>query len=74
MAYPNITKFKAMSWEEKATSLDERAQRVEEIIRTREERVTFESTETMEAPQEVPVQNWNFLRTPGARERGTLFL
>jgi hypothetical protein len=74
MADPKITKFKAMSWEEKATSLDERAQRAEEILRTREERVTFESTETMEAPQEAPVQNWNFLGTPGARERGTLLL
>jgi hypothetical protein len=61
MVDPRITKFKAMSWEEKATSLDERAQRAEEILRTREERVTFESTETMEAPQEAPVQNWNFL-------------
>ena len=50
MVDPKITKFKAMSWEEKATSLDERAQRAEEILRTREERVTFESAETMEAP------------------------
>ena len=41
MANPKITKFKAMSWEEQVASLDERAQRVEEIPRTREERVTF---------------------------------
>jgi hypothetical protein len=54
---PRINKFKAMSWEEQATSLDERVQRAEKILRTREERVTFESTEMMEAPQEALVQN-----------------
>jgi hypothetical protein len=67
MVDPKITKFKAMSWEEQATSLDERGQRAEEILRIREERVTFESTKTMEALQEAPVQNWNFLGTSGAR-------
>jgi hypothetical protein len=69
MVDPRITKFKAMSWEEQVASLDERAQRAEEILRTREERVAFESIEMMEAPQEAPIQNWNFLGTPGARER-----
>jgi hypothetical protein len=74
MADPKITKFKAMSWKEQETSLDERAKRVEDILKTKEERVTFELPETMEAPQETPVQNWNFLGTIGARERGTLLL
>jgi hypothetical protein len=74
MADPKITKFKAMSWEEQEASLDERAQRAEEILRTRRERVAFKSAKMMEAPQEAPIQNWNFLRILGARERGTLFL
>jgi hypothetical protein len=50
MVDPKITKFKAMSWEEKAASLDERDQRAKKILRTREERVTFELSETVEAP------------------------
>jgi hypothetical protein len=70
-ADPRVTKFKAMSWEEKTTSLEKA---VQEILRAREERVTFESAETMEAPQEAPVQNWNFLETPGALERGMLLI
>jgi hypothetical protein len=66
---PKINKFKAMSWEEQVASLDERVQRAEEIIRTREERVTFELAKTMEAPQEATIQNWNFLRTPRCKVR-----
>jgi hypothetical protein len=74
IADPKINKFKAMSWEEQVTSLDERAQREKLIIRTREERVTFKSIETMESPLGAPVKNWIFFETPCARERGTLFL
>jgi hypothetical protein len=68
---PKVTKFKAVIWEEKTTSLEKEAQ---EILRTREERVTFESAKMMEAPQGAPVQNWNFLENPGALERGTLLI
>ena len=46
---PKIARFKAMSWEEKATSLEKTAQ---EILRTQEGKITSESGEEIGNPQE----------------------
>jgi hypothetical protein len=50
MANPKTTKFKAMIWEEKATSLEKM---VQEILRTREGRVASELGEVVGDPQEA---------------------
>jgi hypothetical protein len=49
MVDPKETKFKAMSWDEKATVLEELTQ---EILKASEERITPESVKAVETPQE----------------------
>jgi hypothetical protein len=50
MVDPKETRFKAMSWDEKETVLEQSTQ---EVLRAREERIASESVEVVEAPQEA---------------------
>jgi hypothetical protein len=79
MADPKETRFKAMSWDEQATVLEQSAQ---EILRANEERIAPESVEAVEAPQEAtetteisqvtPVQDRNFPEAQDAGREGGL--
>jgi hypothetical protein len=74
-----MTRFKAMSWEEKATSLEQTAQ---EIIRDREGTVAPELGEGIGDPQEgikvatvyqeSPVQIWDVPEVQDAQGMGAL--
>jgi hypothetical protein len=64
MVDPKATRFKAMSWYEQATVVE---QTFQETIRTREEMISLEAVgspqeaiETTDISQEAPVHNRNF--------------
>jgi hypothetical protein len=68
MVDPKETRFKAMSWEEQETTLEQSAQ---EVLRAREERI---ASEVVEAPLIAPVQGKDIHLAQDARERGLLML
>jgi len=47
MADPKATRFKAMSWDEQVTFLEQSAQ---EVLKAREERIAYEGAEAVESP------------------------
>jgi hypothetical protein len=79
MVDPKETRFKAMSWDEQETVLEQSAQ---EILRASEERIAPESVEAVEAPQEAtetteipqvtPVQDRNFSEVQDVQGMGGL--
>jgi hypothetical protein len=71
MADPKATRFKAMSWDEQATFLEQSTQ---EVLKAREERIAYEGAEAVESPLISPAQGKDIHLVQDARERGLFML